>query len=394
MHSDQRPTRLDNCPPHDVIIVGARAAGAATARLLARHGLRVMLLERGPLGADTLSTHALMRAGVLQLARWGLLDEVVAADTPAVRRTTFRYGDETIVISIKPSPGVDALYAPRRTILDPLLVRAAVDAGVDVYHQTPVHKLIRRHGRVVGVQATTADRRSVDLTASLVIGADGIRSTIAHLVDAPFSRLGEHASAATYGYWSGLVTDGYEWNFRPNACTGMIPTNSGLTCVFASASPERIGRGGMAPLMDIITEGAPELEQRLQVAQPPLGTRTWRGQRGYLRRSHGPGWALVGDAGYFKDPISAHGLTDALRDAELLARAIIAGFGDDVSLDDALADYEATRDRISIPLFDAVDHIASQQWSDPEIAQLLLRLSSAMTDEIEVLGSLSPDPVS
>jgi flavin-dependent dehydrogenase len=311
-----------------------------------------------------------------------------------VRRTTFRYGDENVVISIKPSHGVDALYAPRRTLLDPLLVRAAVAAGVEVHHRTRVTDLIWRRGRVIGVRATTAEGRHIELGAALVIGADGIRSTIAQRVGAPLSRVGEHAAAATYGYWSDLATDGYEWIFRPNACSGVIPTNEGKTCVFASASAERIGKGGVALIGDVIAEGAPELAERLRTATPPRSTHTWRGHRGYIRRSYGPGWALVGDAGYFKDPISAHGLTDALRDAELLARAVIDGLGDDSSLSDALAHYQATRDRISIPLFDIVDRIASQRWDGLQIGQLLRQLSSAMADEIETLAALEPDPAS
>ena len=393
MYADDQPSPLRSGASHDVIVVGARAAGAATAMLLGREGLRVLLLDRGPLGADTLSTHALMRGGVLQLSRWGLLDQIITARTPPVQRTTFRYGDERVVISIKPSYGVNALYAPRRTLLDPLLVLAGVDAGVEVYHSTSVTDLIMRRGRVVGVHATTPDGRSVELRAPLVIGADGIRSMVATRVGAALSRLGQHATATTYGYWTDLATDGYEWNFRANACSGVIPTNDGKACVFAGASPKRIGRGGVAVLGDIIAEGAPQLADRLRRASPPQGTRTWPGRPGYLRRGHGPGWALVGDAAYYKDPLSAHGLTDALRDAELLARAVSSGLGDDASLDDALEDYQTTRDRLSIPLFDVVDRIASQQWDDTEIAHLLLQLSSAMTDEIEALAALTPQPV-
>jgi 2-polyprenyl-6-methoxyphenol hydroxylase-like FAD-dependent oxidoreductase len=393
MYSDDRPSTLRHRTSYDVIVVGARAAGAATAMLLARGGLQVVLLDRSPLGTDTLSTHALMRGGVFQLSRWGLLDQIIAAGTPPVKRTTFRHGDESVVISIKPSYGVDALYAPRRTLLDPLLVHAAVDAGVEVHHSTSVTDLIRRHGRVVGVHATTSDLRSVALGAPLVIGADGIHSMVAKHVGAAFSRVGHHASATTYGYWNDLATDGYEWNFRPNACSGVIPTNDGKACVFASASPKRIGRGGVALLAAVVAEGTPQLAQRLRRATPPQGTRTWPGQPGYIRRSHGPGWALVGDAGYFKDPLSAHGLTDALRDAELLARAVSGGVGHDGSLDNALEHYQTTRDRLSIPLFDVVDRIASHQWDDTEIAHLLLQLSSAMTDEIEALAALTSDPV-
>jgi 2-polyprenyl-6-methoxyphenol hydroxylase-like FAD-dependent oxidoreductase len=208
---------------------------------------------------------------------------------------------------------------------------------------------------------------------------------------AGFTRVGHHTSAATYAYWSDLAVDGYEWYFHPNACCGVIPTNDGQACVFACALPARIGRGGVAVIRDIVAESAPQLAARLQAATAPRGARTWRGHHGYIRRSYGPGWALVGDAAYYKDPISAHGLTDALRDAELLARALNIGFDDAASLDDALADYEATRDRLSIPLFDVVDRVASQQWDNAEIAHLLRQLSSAMTDEVETLADFESE---
>jgi 2-polyprenyl-6-methoxyphenol hydroxylase-like FAD-dependent oxidoreductase len=394
MQTNDQPSPLRSGSTYDVIIVGARAAGAATAMLLARRGLRTLLLDQSARGSDALSTHALMRGGVMQLSRWGLLDQIVAAGTPPVKRTTFRYGDDQVVISIKPSHGVDALYAPRRTLLDLLLVQAAEDAGVEVHHRTSVNDLIVRAGRVVGVRATTSTNRYLELRAPLVIGADGVRSLIAQRVRAPFTRVGHHAAAASYAYWSDIATDGYEWVFHPNACSGVIPTNNGQVCVFASGSPRRIGRGGVSLITDVVDEAWPEMAERLRVATPPQGSRTWSGHDGYIRRSAGRGWALVGDAGYFKDPISAHGLTDALRDAELLARAVADGFGHASRLDEALEHYEATRDRLSIPLFDVVDRIASQQWDHSEISDLLLQMSSAMTDEIETLAALEPDPVS
>jgi len=389
MHSHDHPTGPAD-ETFDVIVVGARVAGAATAMLLARAGLRTLVIDQSARGADTLSTHALMRGGVLQLSRWGLLDEIVARGTPAVRRTTFVYADERVDIGIKPTHGVDALYAPRRTVIDPLLVRAAEQAGADVRHQTAVRDLVRHDGRVVGVCATTPHGR-VRFGGRLVIGADGIRSTIARLTGARLRRTGAHAAAATYGYWSDLDTDGYEWVFRPNACSGVIPTNDGQACVFASAQPARIGRGGVDVIRAIVAAGSPELASRLAAATPPAGTRTWPGQPGYFRQAHGPGWALVGDAGYFKDPIGAHGLTDALRDAELLARAVIDGFDlsdDGSSLTEALEHFEATRDHLSVPLFETVDRIAGNEWDDAEIPGLLRRLSSSMADEVETLAAL------
>ena len=372
---------------YDVAVVGARAAGAATACLLARSGLRVLLVDRARYGADTLSTHALMRGGVLQLSRWGLLDEVIAAGTPPVRRTTFRYASVVVPIQVKPTHGVDALYAPRRTVLDPILVDAAVAAGVDVRFGVVTSVARDADGAVTGVVGRTRDGQGFRARARIVVGADGVRSTIAERVGAPFERLGTSAAAVTYGYWSGLETDGYEWNFRPDAASGVIPTNAGQVCVFASASPRRIGRGGLDPLVRIVAESSPDLAARLAAATPPPALRTFTGLPGHVRRSWGRGWALVGDAGYFKDPLSAHGLTDALRDAELLARAVVAVI-DGADEDDALADYQATRDTLSAALFDVMDVIAGHRWTDDEIPDLLLELSAAMADEVDALAAL------
>lgn len=384
-HPPSRPHR------YDVAIVGGRVAGAATAMLLARHGLDVIVVDQGAPDTDALSTHALMRGGVLQLSRWGLLDDVIAAATPPVRYTTFTYADQQIGITIKPSHGVDALYAPRRTVLDPILARAALDAGAEIRYHTKLVDLLRTGSRVSGIRIT-AGQHTEDIVARVVIGADGIRSTVASLVRAGVEHQGTHATAVTYGYWSDLPVSGYEWIFRRNACSGAIPTNDGRTCVFVSSHPDRIQRGDIALIDRVVAEGDPDLSRRLRDGSPPAGTRTWGGRRGHVRRSHGPGWALVGDAGYFKDPISAHGLTDALRDAELLARAIIDA-DDDHDLPDSLAAYQSTRDRLSLPLFETVDRISSNSWDDNEIAELLLQLSSAMSDEVETLAALDLERV-
>jgi 2-polyprenyl-6-methoxyphenol hydroxylase-like FAD-dependent oxidoreductase len=381
-------------PHYDVVVVGARPAGAATAMLLARAGLRVLVVDRSRYGADTLSTHALMRGGVLQLHRWGLLDRVVDAGTPAVRRTTFRYHDEEVVISISPSHGVDALYAPRRTVLDPLLVDAAAEAGAEVrYGVTVVGLRSDRRGRVAGIEGRDDAGRPLAVDAALVIGADGLRSTVARHVGAPLVRIGRGASALVYGYWAGVDTDGYEWIFRPEACAGLIPTNDGLACVFAAASPARIGRGGRDVLDAVLEQASPATADRVRAGTAPAGVRTFLGHPGLVRRAWGPGWALVGDAGYWKDPLGAHGLTAALRDAELLARAVISSATTDEPESVALARYQSTRDRLSREMFDAMDAVAGQRWTDHEIGPLLRRISAAMADEVNAIAALDAVPV-
>jgi 2-polyprenyl-6-methoxyphenol hydroxylase-like FAD-dependent oxidoreductase len=373
---------------YDVVVVGARAAGASTAMLLARAGLRVLLLDRGRYGSDTMSTHALMRGGVLQLSRWGLLDAIVASGTPPVRLTTFHYSKAVVPVEIVPSLGVDALYAPRRTVLDRLLVDAASGAGAHTRFGAAVTDLCRdRRGCVTGVVGRTRDGERFRAGARVVVGADGIRSDVAALVGAPLERSGASASAVTYGYWAGLKTNGYEWNFRPGAASGVIPTNDGLACVFAGAPPDRVGRGGIETLLRVVGDSSPELARRLAKASAPRDSRFFRGHPGFVRRSWGRGWALVGDAGYFKDPITAHGLTDALRDAELLARAILdvlRGVDEDV----ALAEYQATRDALSAELFDVTELIAGHRWTDEEIPALLVRLSRSMSAEVSALAAL------
>jgi 2-polyprenyl-6-methoxyphenol hydroxylase-like FAD-dependent oxidoreductase len=180
--------------------------------------------------------------------------------------------------------------------------------------------------------------------------------------------------------------------FRRDASAGVIPTNDGLWCVFAAATPEHMGAGGLEGLQRVVGRASPDLAERLAAGPPPSGVRGFRALPGHLRVPWGPGWALVGDAGYWKDPIGAHGLTDALRDAELLARAVsAAAAGDDEAR--ALTEYHETRNQVSLPLFEVVDTIAGMRWTDAEIPELLLRLSSAMTDEVELLARFDDEPV-
>jgi len=367
-------------PSYDAVIVGGRCAGAATAMLLARAGLDVLVLEQAAAGADTLSTLAIMRAGVLQLSRWGLLDAVGAAGTPAIRRTTFHYGNRTLDIAIKPRDGIDALYAPRRTILDPLLARAAIHEGAHFVYRARVDGVTRdRHGRVTGV-AVESGGVARRIAAQIVIGADGMNSTIAKAVAAEPYRVGRYASAVIYTRAKGLVADGYQWHYSPGSSVGVVPTNEGETLLFAATSQQRFMSrlrfelaGGFR---ELVAESAPALKRSIASAElTPY--RAFAGHPGMFRPAWGQGWALAGDAGYFKDPITAHGITDALRDAELLANAVTRG------TDAALGDYQRIRDGLSTRLFSITDEIASFEWDMPRLMALHMSLSDEMGREVK-----------
>lgn len=360
---------------YDVVVVGARPAGAATAMLLAREGLRVLVLERGRYGADALSTHGLMRAGVVQLSRWGLIDRVVDAGTPPARRVTFRYADAVVPVELEP-----ALYAPRRTVLDPILVDAARSAGAKVRYGTTVTGVLRDvRGTVTGVTVRDRAGSSFTIDASVVIGADGINSTVGDTVGARYVRVGRSVAAVTYGHFAGLETDGFESNWRALACSGALPTNDGLVCVFASSSRTGIGRGGVEALTRLVSASSPELGARLSAARPVGPVRTFNGRPGHVRRSWGPGWALVGDAGLYRDPLIAYGITAALRDAELLAQAVLSG---------SLRDYQAARDELSMPLFEIADVLAGHRWTDLEIPGLLADLNTALLADLDQLTTV------
>jgi 2-polyprenyl-6-methoxyphenol hydroxylase-like FAD-dependent oxidoreductase len=352
----------------------------------------VLCLDRSRYGSDTVSTHALMRAGVLLLDRWGVLAAIRAAGTPPIRSMTFFYGDDAVPVTLRPSPGVDALYAPRRTVLDTALVDAAAAAGATFRFGTAATGLTRdAGGRVTGVltQARNGSRSSEP--AALVIGADGRSSLVADRVAAAARYKGRTASALVYGYWPGLPVDGYAWCYRPGVSAGAIPTNDGLTCVFAAGPARTVeplvrAHGPQRALRDLTAPGP--LGPLLPAAHPAGNVRFVRGAPAHLRRAFGPGWALVGDAGYWKDPLSTHGITAALRDAELLARAVLAAPAPAQRV--ALGRYATTRDALSLPMLRVVERIAGHDWSLPEVRALLMQMAAAQTDEVRLLEALQP----
>jgi len=328
-----------------------------------------------------------MRGGVLQLHRWGVLHAIQAAETPAISRTTFHYGDEVIEVSIKEQDGVGALYAPRRTVIDSVLVDSALAAGATVVHGHSVVDLLRAaDGRIRGAKIAGADKKVIDVAADLVIGADGVRSRVARILQAEIQYTVAHTTASIYGYWKDLGWEGFHWLYNVGGAVGSIPTNAGDTCVFASLPPTRFEkerRDGLDTLYHaVLSEVSPDLARSVNESELSGKLRAFAGTPGFLRCSAGPGWALVGDAGYFRDPITAHGITDALRDAELLARAVTEGD------DSALAGYQETRDDLVKGLLDVTDHIASFEWDLDEAKEDHLVLSREMNAEVDLLRTL------
>lgn len=377
-------------PRYDAVIIGGRCAGAATALLLARSGAKVLMVDRQTYGSDTLSTHALMRGAVLQLTRWGLIPDITAAGTPAIRSTTFHYNSEPIRVAIKPEHGVECLFAPRRTVLDRLLVDAARKAGAEVRHGVLLSELLfAANGQVIGVSLRDTGGSSMTVRADIVIGADGRQSAVAQFVKARDYVEVSNASGIVFGYFENLPPDDLHWYFAKNGATGVIPTNAGH-CVFAAVPAQRFSatfRGDVRRgFLQVLEASSPELRADLERGTLIGRLRGFGGAPGYLRQCHGAGWALVGDAGYFKDPLTAHGITDALRDADLLSRAIVAGGTR------ALAAYQRERDALSLPFLRITDAIASFSWDLDEVKQLHTVLSATMKAETNHVAGLSQSP--
>ena len=329
---------------HQVVVVGARCAGAATAMLLARAGHDVLLLDRSPFPSDTVSTHGIARGGVVQLARWGLLDDVHDSGAPPVREVLFRLGDAQTVRRIKDRAGVDHLVAPRRYLLDGLLQDAAVRAGATLRTGVTVTGVRRRgEGRVVGVDGRGPGGEPVTVEADFVIGADGVRSRMAGWLGAEVLESSPSRTGTFYTYVAGVPLEtrrpAYEFHVARDAFAGIFPTNHGTACVWLAApTPSARLPGLRRPAAARGPAGRDRrrvaVTRRAGAGRPGRGPGPRRADLpNVVRRPIGrpagrQGWALVGDAGYHRDPVTGHGITDAFRDAELLANAVDAALRD------------------------------------------------------------------
>ena len=368
---------------YDAVVVGARCAGAATALLLVRGGARVLIVDREPAMADTLSTHALMRPAVSQLSRWGVLDAIVAAGTPRISRARFWYGPECVDVPVKPDGEIAGLYAPRRWLLDRVLRDAAVEAGAELHTGVSLEGLTNDGtGRVTGARLLSMDGSVRHVSADIVIGADGRRSKTAELAGARTPISSSDRCAVAYSYWDGIDNEGYRFYFGDRVWAGLIPTNDGAHCVFAACSPDafrdRFDKGLAPGIADVLAIWAPDLGQHLSDHAPAEPVRRFLGAPGHIRDCAGPGWALVGDAGYFKDPATAHGITDAFLDAERLARAFLGNPGD-------VRAYQYERDRFAPDFFAATQQLASLDWDYETLKAIHARLNVCMKAEHSAL---------
>lgn len=376
---------------YDAIIIGARCAGSATALELARTGASVLLVDRDHPGNDTLSTHALMRPAIALLNDWGVIPEIEKSGTPLVTATTFHYGGEKIPVAVKPGGDIKGLYAPRRNVLDQVLADAAVAAGAEMH--TGVSFLAATKdaaGRVRGALLATSEGKQIPVSCGILIGADGRQSAVAHQVGAATQIESQERTAVVYGYFKGLPNEGYRWFFGHNSYSGAIPTNDGAHCVFAGVRPDRFkGMMGSDPLKGmraVLSECDPDLAEHLRIGPVDGKLRRYGGAFGHMRECAGPGWALVGDAGYFKDPVTAHGITDAFLDAHRLVHALQS----DLSFPMV---YQQERNAKSAGMFEVTRKIAALNSNYDTLKSLHQDLNQIMKTELAELRTPRLAPV-
>lgn len=358
----------------DAIVVGARCAGAPTAMLLARAGHRVLMLDRAAFPSDTLSTHLIHQPGVAALARWGLLETVRASGCPPLDRAVYEVADIRLEGCARGVEGQRAGYAPRRHVLDAILVNAASAAGVDFRDRTSVTRLLRDDtGRVIGVEGKHRGR-SFSERAHLVIGADGMRSTVARLSRARYTVQDPKLTCAYYTYWED-VPAALELYEKPSSWVAAVPTNDDATLVlayFPQSRFEEVRTNTRHAYLGQIRTTAPALYERLHGKRRIERLRGTGDQQNFFRQATGPGWALVGDAGHHKDSITARGMSDAFLQAESLARRVGGRLcGDPQQLDQALQDYAEDRDASLTPGYEST--LAVAQLAPHEQRLSLLR---------------------
>lgn len=376
---------------YDAIVVGARCAGSPTAMLLARKGYRVLLVDRARFPSDAVSTHIVWPPGVARLRRWGLLERIVASGCPAIRRLRFDVGPFALVGAPPAIDGVSEAFAPRRRVLDAILVEAAAESGAELRERCSFEGVVTDGERVTGIRCRTAQGGVVTEAASIVIGADGRYSSVARAVKAPEHHARPPLACWYYGYWSGVPLEGVEYYVRPGRTFGALPTHDGLACVPLGCAQREVRQiradveGAFWRTLDLV----PGLAERIR-----QGTRAERfagalDVASFFRKSSGPGWALVGDAGYHKDPITAQGISDAFHAADGLAEALDAGLSGREPLPAALARWERRRDEAALPMYELTCQMAALDPLPPALQQFLAASRESQAETDRFFGALA-----
>ncbi len=349
---------------YDAIVVGARCAGSPTAMLLARKGHRVLMVDKATFPSDKLSTHYIHPPGVQAMERWGVLEVVLATNPPPT--TKFRVFAGGVELPIPPMEGV--AYCPRRYLLDKALVDAAVEAGVETREGFTVDEVLLEGERVTGIAGHARGGERVVEEARYVVGADSHHSVVAKAVDAPKYREREALTGAYYSYWSGVPTEGAEIYVADAGGVLAFPTNDGQLCIAAGRAIDGFKeyRADIeGTFMEIVEAASPEFAARVRAGKRE---ERWMGSAdvpNFFRKPWGEGWALVGDAGYMKDPVTGWGITDAFRDAELLATALDEALSGARPAEEALQAYQEQRDAAAGPVYEMTLAMASGEFATP-----------------------------
>jgi 2-polyprenyl-6-methoxyphenol hydroxylase-like FAD-dependent oxidoreductase len=380
---------------YDVIVVGARCAGSPTAMLLARKGYRVLVVDRATFPSDTISTHMVHPPGVAALTEWGLLGRITATGCPAIGTYTFDFGPFTI----SGSPGTQdspVAYCPRRTVLDKILVDAASEAGAEIREGFTVEEVVTEGDRVSGIKGRSKSGAAMTEGARVVIGADGRYSMVANAVRASQYNEKPQLLSAYYTYWSNWPIEGrFDTYIRPRRGFALAPTHDGLTLTVGGwpysefEANKKDVEGNFLKLFDSV----PELAEHVRAAKreaPIAGAAVLN----YFRKPFGPGWALVGDAGYNRDPITAQGISDAFRDADRCATALDEAFRGVRPYDEAMQAYQRDRDQHVMSMYEFTCQLATLEPPPPHMQRLFASIvgnQTAMDRFVQMnAGTISP----
>ncbi|CAN5911381.1 NAD(P)/FAD-dependent oxidoreductase [soil metagenome] len=381
-------------PDYDVIVVGARCAGASLAMLLARAGRRVLAIDRARFPSDTLSTHFLWPRTTAFLASWGLLEALAATGCPPIETVRIHFGSATVAGRPEPVDGTDVMYCPRRTVLDALLVEAARRAGAEVREGTTMRAVLRDGDRVVGVRAVGPDGEAYEARATMVVGADGMMSGVADAVQAPLERSHPSLTCGFYAYWRDLPTDGVEFYLRDGRDVLVFPTHDDLTCLWVGKSSSDWPAYKKAVEASYLGALDASLLVRVRAAERATRFKGTHRLPNHYRTCWGDGWALVGDAAYHRDPLTGMGIGDAFLGAQLLADALDAGLSGNRTGDlaAALAGYQQALWDRTASVFDYT--LQSAALKDPApLAPLYAEIARRpeMTQRLmNVLGGTAP----